>query len=137
MEDAGQRRAKKPYVAQATIKIKGGKPCPENVYVLHSAVVRFTNEDPQDYVIRLFAQGHTVAPDVDMFLPSFESRTLVAGLDLEPDAHRVCDYDVIPTEATSIADGADYETPLLAFKAVMRDAISGSGGSGTVHVGGN
>jgi hypothetical protein len=136
--EEGQARAKEPYVAQATVKIKRGKPNPKDVYVVHGAVVRFTNEDPQDYVVRLFAQGGSIAPDVDLYLPSFDSRTLIAGLDLPPEVNRDCVYEVILTLPTSIGEDADVDSTPPTSRPVARDTKAGSGGgSGTVHVGGN
>jgi hypothetical protein len=119
------------YVHQKTIKIKDGEPSPDEVYVRHGAVVRFTNQDPQDYVIRLFAQGREFAPAVDLFLPSFESRTLIAGLDLDANVKRVCAYDVIPTSPGST------EKSKVPDRAVISMKDTKTGGGGTIHVGGN
>jgi hypothetical protein len=127
--------AKQPCAAQKTIVIKDGKPSPADIYVLPRAVVRFTNEDPKDYVIRLFADGgETVHAIVELFLGAFESSTFVAGLSFGDDHKRDCKYLVIEAPAASIAVSNDAPKKALAKAA---GGHGGSGGSGTVHVGGN
>ncbi len=116
--------------------IRNAYPDPTNVYVLHRAVVRFTNDDPHDYAIRFFAQGRTLDPGVDLFLPAYESRTLVAGLELKDGQKRDCEYQVIPTAAESIGVvKPKYDAVKKAITLVMRDTKNGGGG--TIHVGGN
>jgi hypothetical protein len=117
------------YTTQKTIFIIGGYPNPHDVYVLRGAVVRFTNQDPNDYVIRLFSQDPAIMPNVDHFLPAFQSFTLAAGLDLGPNDNSDCGYKVIPIPAATI--GVTREAHL----ALKRDTKTGGGG--TIHVGGN
>jgi hypothetical protein len=139
MTKAGE--AREPYVAEKTILIQGGKPQPDQIYVLPRAVVRFTNEDPQDYVIRLYAEGgETIHPIVELFLAAYESGTFVAGLE-EKDQKGDCHFYIFDTPAATI--GTCSEAPEKAV-AEVKDATKAnatskgrSGGSGTVHVGGN
>jgi hypothetical protein len=142
MDNIGQAKAKiqtdeesragdpPPFEKQVTITIEGGNPSPANVSVVRGGIVRFTNTDPQDYVIRLFVQGDRIAPDVDQFLPSFDSRTLVAGLELEPNEESTCVYEVIETSPCL------EETDKKSFRAIRRRDKK-NGGGGTIHVGGN
>ena len=133
MTKAGE--AREPYVAEKTILIQGGKPQPDEIYVLPRAVVRFTNEDPQDYVIRLYAEGgKTIHPIVELFLAAYESGTFVAGLGFERDQKGDCQFYIFETPAATIGTCEDAPEKDVA---VAMDAKKSSGGSGTVHVGGN
>jgi hypothetical protein len=133
MTKAGE--AKEHYVAEKTILIQRGKPQPKVIYVLPRAVVRFTNEDAQDYVIRLYAEGGEIHTVVELFLAAYESGTLVAGLGFEEGQKGDCEFYIFKTPAATI--GTCEDAPEKNVTVAMDAKKGGSGGSGTVHVGGN
>ena len=144
------------YSAQVPINITGGIPCPTDAYISARGVVKFINNDGRDYVVQFFTRGEdpsnpkALHPDVDLFLPAFDSRTLVAGQGLTKGE---CKYLILPVLANSIgvdtiireinetasasdesgsADETVKSVP-LEFD-VVRNAAKGGGG-GTIHIG--
>lgn len=140
------------YQAQETITVStGGIVDKKDVYILPRGVVKFTNSVGTEFVIQFLVRGQDPAnpnalrSDVDLFLPAFDSRTLVAGQGL---AKGECKYRILPVLADSIgvktivreieetSSGSEEQT--VESVAVEFDVVSNAGkagGGGTIHIG--
>jgi hypothetical protein len=133
------------YATQKTITIENGDviPLDKEVYVSPRAIIHFVNKDPNDYVIMFFARGQdpyqpgAVHADVDMFLPAFDSRSTVAGLNLKTGE---CKYRVVAVPAVflgtksilpKVQEQMELSDEAFAFKAdvLCADDLSLSDGS--------
>lgn len=155
-----------PCVAQRTITIENGDviPIDKEVWVLPGAIVKFSNLDPSNYIIRflLFGQDRrdpfALHPDIDLFLPAYGSATMLADPCI---LEGQCDYILEEKDARLVGRGFTRESldnlqaQVLQARAEVQSAASsesnaapsqpllamrstshGGGGGGTVHIGG-
>ena len=154
-----------PCVAQRTITVENGDVIPndKDVWVYPGAIVKFSNLDPSNYIIRFLLFGEdrrnpfALHPDVDLFLPAYGSATMLADPCI---LEGQCDYTLEEVDARFVGRGFTREsidklrvqvlearaqaqtaatsdanaTPSQPLMAVR--AIShGGGGGGTIHIG--
>lgn len=145
------------YSAQVPITISGGNVDPIDAYLSPRGVAKFINNDGKDYVIQFLVRGEdpsnpkAIHPDVDLFLPAYDSRTMVAGRGLDKGE---CKYRVLPVLASSIGvrgriremeeiasvseELASSGEKILQSAEVEYNVTSNAargGGGGTIHIG--
>jgi hypothetical protein len=121
MSEAGAMMQRSPRI----ITVKDGIADPDVVYVEPEGTVRFDNQDPREYRVRLFTRDSTQHSDIDILVPAYGSATFMADPAV-PEGEHNCDYQLIETNL------ADFKSKLAksgggtpVFPAGQNPAVAG------------